>query len=354
MYGGVVDVYFKVAALHAIGCEIHLHCFVTDDRLPSPELKAVAKAVHFYRVSRNPFLAFSRLPFSVASRNHPQLEKNIAAVDAPILFDGLKTAMLASRNRFSDRKRILRLHNIEQDYFAGVAQSETSFVKRLLFSLESWKYKRFEPVISRFDRVASLSKHEDAHVNAMFGNSEYVPVFHGNKQVAPLEGFGQYALYHGDLRTSDNVRSALFLASVFADIPDVELVIASGTRNPELDRALSAARNVRFVAFSNFEELQEMFGRAHINISWSFQQSGTKLKLVNALFNGRHSIINANITDDQILSGLCTLAHDRGNLREAVVNHMMRPYDDHQRRSEVLSSHLDDKANALRLVNLFR
>ena len=327
-----------------------MHCFADGD-VPA-QLQAVTQAVYFYRPSKSPMLLFSRLPFSVASRNRAKLLQNLQKIDAPILFEGLKTTFVVNQNALPNRPKILRLHNIEQDYFAGIAKSENSWLRKFLFGLESRKYKRYEGILSRFDRVATLSLVEHGQMQKRFGNSVYVPVFHGNQTVKNLGGLGQNVLYHGDLGTADNIKSALFLIESFREMPDIELVIASGTRNAEVDKAVSATPNARFEAFDTFEQLQDLFDRAHINISWSFQRSGTKLKVINALFNGRHSVINENITDDENLVGLCHVAKTKGELKSQITRLMNVAYDDVKIRSAVLARHFDDVQNAKSIAAL--
>ena len=39
-YGGVIDVFYKVKALHDIGVKVHLHCF-TYGRQSQDEVKAI-------------------------------------------------------------------------------------------------------------------------------------------------------------------------------------------------------------------------------------------------------------------------------------------------------------------------
>lgn len=41
-YGGIIDVYYKIKALHQCGVKIILHCFEYE-RAHSPELEAIAK-----------------------------------------------------------------------------------------------------------------------------------------------------------------------------------------------------------------------------------------------------------------------------------------------------------------------
>ena len=47
-YGGVIDIYYKVKALHECGVKIILHCFEYE-RPHAAELEAICEEVHYYR-----------------------------------------------------------------------------------------------------------------------------------------------------------------------------------------------------------------------------------------------------------------------------------------------------------------
>ncbi|MBC8644142.1 hypothetical protein H9W95_09150 [Flavobacterium lindanitolerans] len=128
-----------------------------------------------------------------------------------------------------NRVKVIRLHNLEQDYFKGIALSENNLIKKALYFLESKKYESYEKKLQHFDKVLALSRFENDYVNSKFHNSSYIPVFHGNEKVEIIEGFGKYAFYHGDLRTSDNRKVVKYLIEVFKNL-DYKLVIASGSK----------------------------------------------------------------------------------------------------------------------------
>ncbi|AWI27012.1 hypothetical protein HYN49_14475 [Flavobacterium pallidum] len=353
-FGGVIDVFFKIRALHKLGYKIYLHAYAEKIPESCPELEAITGHVFYYRFSSNPLLFFSRMPFSVASRNDAALYKNLKSVEAPILFESLKTTYLVKKGKLDGFTKILRLHNIEQDYFKGISKTEKSILKKIAFWFEYRKYKMYEQTISSFDKVLALSIFEEQYITEKFGNASYVPVFHGNDTVRDLSGKGTFALYHGDLNTADNRESVRFLANVFKDIPDFKLVIASGSGEDYVNKIIAGQSNAEYVRLKDFPHLKSLMADAHINICWSFQQSGTKLKAVNALFNGRFCIINDNITDDPNVSSLCITTNNKEQLIETVNLLKDQPFEDFERREYLLKSCLDDGANALLIDKILR
>lgn len=350
VYGGVVDVFYKIKALHELGTEIYLHCFVSKIPTEFPELEAITKKVFFYSASKNPLLFVSKIPFSVLSRDNKKLLKNLEEVRAPILFEGLKTTFLVAKNQLPDHIKILRLHNIEQDYFRGISRSETSFLRKTGYFFEGIKYKNYENTITKFDKVMALSHFENDYINQKFKNSVYIPVFHGNNEVLPLAGIGDFAFYHGDLHTADNKEVVRFLVSVFKEIPDYKLKIASGSNEKFVKKLIAGIHNIEFIKLRDFSHLQVLLQKAHITISWSFQKSGTKLKLINSLFNSRYSIINENIIDDKVVSDLCIQVTDREQLIAKIKELKNSSFTDYSKRNAVLKVYMNDSINA-RLIN---
>lgn len=352
IYGGVIDVYYKIKALHEIGMEIYLHCFV--DKIPNefPELEAITKKVFFYKASKNPLLLFSRIPFSVICRNDKKLIQNLEQVLAPILFESLKTTYLVHKNHLQNHPKILRLHNIEQHYFEGISRSETSYFHKFLFYLESKKYENFEKITPKFDNVIALSYFEMEYVNRKFGNSVYVPVFHGNEMTNRLSSFGKYALYHGDLRMSDNKRAVAFLINVFQKIPDYSFIIASNSGADFVKSKIISSSNISFVSIENEHHLVDLLENAHINVMLSFQQSGTKLKLINSLYKSRFCIINKNIVDDEMVRNCCEMAETEAEFIVTVNRLKSQPYLDFEKRKSVLVPILNDAANAKLIATL--
>lgn len=352
VYGGIIDVFYKIKALHELGIKIYLHCFVSKIPDDFSELEAITEKVYFYNSTASPLLFFSKIPFSVISRNNKKLQENLDKINAPILFEGLKTTYLVSKNKLQNHIKLLRLHNIEQNYFGGISKSETSFPHKVMFYFESRKYQNYESVIKKFNKVIALSHFENDYVNQKFKNSIYVPVFHGNILTNKLSQFGKYAFYHGDLRMSDNKRAVVFLIKVFQKIPDYTLIIASGCGADFVKNRISSVSNISFVSIENQTHLDRLLEEAHINVMLSFQKSGTKLKLVNSLYKSRFCIINANIVDDENIRNLCEMAETETEFIWKVNRLKNLPYLDFEKRKLVLNRIFNDSVNAELIDNL--
>ncbi len=350
-YGGVIDVFYKLQRLHALGFDIYLHCFYDERNIVSDALKAITKAVYLYKKNRNPWFFFSSIPFGIESRFHKSLVQNIVAVEAPILFEGLQTTMLLHKMS-SNSKKYLRLHNLESNFYTGMYRSETNWIKKIMYYFEIGKYKQYEKQLHHFDHVFTLSVYENSIVSAWTDKVTYVPVFHGNEKVKTLSAQGDYALYHGDLRLPDNKKAVSFLIELFQGIPDYTLLIASSNGKDFVESLIQKAENIQFVTITSEPHLDSLLENAHINVLLSFQKSGTKLKLINSLFKSRFCLINENMVDDENILQLCETASTADGFISKIKELATKPYTENERRGALLSEVLNDKENAEKIASL--
>ncbi len=349
VYGGVIDVFYKLKALHKIGVEINLHCFVDEIPADTAALQSITESCHFYKRNNSIFNLFSKKPYSVASRSHKMLAQNLKNDNFDILFEGLQSTSVIRARCFKDRSLYLRLHNLENNYYKGLVKTETSIFKKILYFIESYKYERYLKNLAEFCCVFTLSSFETDAVNDLYNNAEYIPVFHGNDRIADTSDFGQYAFYNGDLRISDNKKAADFLIDVFQSVDNYPLIIASSLENETLIKRCEQLKNVQYIVIKNHEHLISLSQDAHINVMLSFQQSGTKLKAVNALFQSRHCIINSNMLDDKKLRSLCEVAETKEEFITAIETLKSKPFREHEQRKLILNEVLEDAENAEKL-----
>jgi hypothetical protein len=351
-YGGVIDVFYKIKALHSLGFTIYLHCFHDERNSVSDDLKTITQEVFLYKKNRNPFFFLSGIPFAVASRFQKKMIKNIESIDAPIFFDGLQTTMLIQKTNLKNKK-YLRLHNLESNFFAGMTNSETNWLKKALYYFEGKKYQEYQKKIVQFDHVFPLSRFENELVKSITKATTYIPVFHGNENLKPLSEFGNYAFYHGDLRLPDNKKVAQFLIEIFKKIPNYKFLIASSAGKDFIENKIKFSSNIEFVTIENEAHLDRLLENAHINVMLSFQQSGTKLKVVNSLFKSRHCLINRNMIDDERILQLCEIATTKEEFVLKIQELTGKAFSDFNRREEVLFEVFDNLKNAQKMLKLF-
>lgn len=352
-YGGVIDVYFKIKALHEEGIKVHLHCF-DYGRGPSAELNKICESVNYYQRKTSGILLLTKLPYIVSTRSSDELVNNLGKDEYPILFEGLHCCSHLSDPRLEGRIKIVRMHNIEQDYYAGLAKVERSFFKRWYFNNESKKLKRFENVLSRASHILAISPADAEKLGKKYKNVSNVMAFHPDEQVSIKEGTGTFALYHGNLSIGENNEAALFLVSEVFNEGDVPLVIAGNNPSEELVKAVAGNKHVELKSNIPTREIYQLIRDAQVNILPTFQATGIKLKLLAALYNGRYCIVNTPMVVGTGLEPLCLVKDTSSEMKMELQRVFKLPFDqqEKQKREKMLSGNFSNRANVKKITAL--
>jgi hypothetical protein len=352
-YGGVIDVYYKVKALAELGVRVHLHCFHYG-RTKAKELEGMCHRVYYYPRKLGKLQLFSSLPYVVVSRRSELLMERLLKDEHPILFEGLHCCHNLGDPRLHGRRRLVRAHNVEHDYYAALAKAAASTFRRTYFINEARKLQRFEPVLSEADRILAISPKDQRYFDAHFHNVEHVPAFHACERVEVPDGLGQFALYHGALGVPENDQAALFLVDrVFRDM-DVKLVIAGSDASPELRRTVARSPNVELRGNIDTQEIHRLVREAQVNVLPTFQSTGIKLKLLLCLFTGRHVVCNSPMVEGTGLEGLCHVHDDPEAMRMSILACMGKPANGHslEKRVALLEERFSNQRNAQRIMEL--
>ncbi len=354
-YGGVIDVYYKVHALARIGVRVHLHCFEYG-RGHAAQLEDICESVHYYPRHTGKHQLLNSLPYVAISRRSDELVDNLCRDGHPILFEGLHSCYHLGDPRLAGRRRLVRTHNVEHDYYEALALAERSTFKRTYFQQEARKLRKFEPVLAEADAILAISPKDQRYFAAHFRNVHHIPAFHPNAKVAPPSGLGAYCLYHGALGVPENDRAALFLVEeVFRGLP-VPLVIAGRGASPELRSAVAGANNVKLRENIPTAEITALVQGAQVNVLPTFQATGIKLKLLLCLFRGRHVVCNTPMVQDTGLEALCRVHDDTGTMRLSIQACMGQPVGGAalEQRVAVLEERFCNTANARKIMALLR
>ncbi len=321
-YGGVIDVFYKIKALHQQGVKIHLHCFEYH-RPPAPELETYCEKVHYYPRKISSRLLFHKLPYIVISRQSEELVLQLQKNTWPVLIEGLHGTWLLNDRYWPNRKIIVRTHNIEHEYYQQLAKAEKNLFKKYYFLNESTKLEAYEPILANGSGIAAITEKEREYFNKFHHSVKTIPGFHGQQQVNAKAGNGSYVLYHGNLSIAENNKAALFLVELLGD-KGVQLVIAGGSPRKELKEACRHFSNITMVANPTEAEMMKLIINAHIHLLITHQNSGLKLKLLYALFNGRHCMVNRAMVEGTGLEDMVEIVEtdDRSALLEKVKEKM--------------------------------
>ncbi len=307
-YGGVVDVYYKIKAFKEIGIDVHLHCFEYG-RGKQEHLESICKSVHYYRRDENKLNFLKKQPFIVASRANAMLLEQLKKDNFPIIIEGLHNCWLIEAFKPSDRLIYVRTHNVEHDYYNGLAKVERNLAKKQYYKWEASKLEKYEDVLAKADGLFSISKNDYNYFQNKYQNAHLVPAFHSGIETTSKTGKGNYALYHGNMAVGENIEAATYLIEkVFAELP-YDLIIAGS--NPPQELILLAEKYANISIHSNISvsQLEDLIKNAHINVLPTFQPTGIKLKLLSALYKGRYCLANTEMIDNTGLESICHIAN---------------------------------------------
>jgi len=352
-YGGVFDLFYKIKALHGAGVKIHLHCFESG-RGEQPVLNEYCVEVYYYSRHEGHKGFSHKLPYIVCSRSNRELPERLLQDEYPILLEGVHCTYLLNDDRFADRKIVLRLHNVEYLYYQQLCQAEKALWKKLYYKHESSLLRQYEQRIARKVKILAVSEKDCEQYKQEFGATDIttLPVFLPFEEVTSREGTGCFCLYHGNLSVAENERAVIWLLkNVFSDL-EIPLIISGKNPSARLERLIPQYPHACLIPNPSEEELQDLIAKAQVHVLPSFNCTGVKLKLLNALFNGRHCIVNKGAVDGVGLESVCHLAHCTDSIREAVVELYETPFTGEAlaARKQILSGLYDKEANLQQLM----
>lgn len=353
-YGGAIDVFYKLKNLSEAGVELYLHCPLYGGRKPSPELEELCAKVWYYDRIKGVKAISPSLPYMMYSRRHKDMLKNLQAIDAPILFEGVSTTFYLRHPSLSRRFKILRNQNIEQDYFSQLAQRETHIFRKVYYQIESILLKRYEDMLHSADAFFTVAQHDHQFFKEKYPEAihEYIPSFQPYNEVVSEPGNGAFCLYHGNLGLAENKEAAEYLLNTV--VPQVQMPFIIAGRNPPAELLTTAARHqhCKIIANPSMQEMEQLIKQAHIHVLPTFQNTGLKLKLLHALFNGRHVLVNQDMVHGTGLSEACIVAEDSKDFVQKIISLAEQPFSQQeiQRRKSILGEHYNNQKNALRII----
>lgn len=355
-YGGVIDVFYKVKALHDRGVKIHLHCIEYPGRGRAEELKQYCEEVLYYPRKTGFVSALSMKPYIVSSRRSKEMLENLLKDDYPILFEGLHSCYYLSDARLKDRVKIYRESNIEHKYYYNLYKVCNNLFNRMYYLGASCKLRAYQKVLKHATMMLCVSKKDTAYLQEHFPNNKvfYMPSFHPNNTMECLNGKGEYALYHGNIEVPENSHAAAYLINeVFNDI-DIPLIIAGMNPPERIKKMITGKKNISIICNPDDDKMFELIREAHVNILVTFQATGLKLKLLNVLYQGRFCLVNDMMLNGTGLDDLCIIGNDTAALKTELRRLFKTEFSDKEAesREDTLAKLYSNAKNAEKLVEL--
>lgn len=344
-YGGVVDIFYRIKALHSLGYKITLHCFEYGRGRPDILNEFTDKVIYYPR-KKSVVDLFKSTPFIVESRKSKELLKNLLIDDAPIFFEGIHSCFHLDSPKLRNRVKIVRCHNIEQDYYRGLAEKNKGW-KRWFFNLEAKKLERYEPILKYATSILAVQDFDLKHFEQfcsetyMLRSSINLP---NNSKFSTTE---KYGLYHGNLSVIENEEAALWLLeNVFINLPNNSFKICGKDPSERLIKACNNS-NIELIPNPSEAEMDELINKARLHVLHTNQPTGLKLKVLNVLMSSGKIILNENMIVGTPFYPFCILNESPSEFIDSIKREMCESLDEvkFKERSDWVQENLDIRKN---------
>jgi hypothetical protein len=294
------------------------------------------------------------MPLIVNSRVNEALITNLQKDDYPILLEGIHCSYYLNNGLLNNRKIVVRLFNTEFEYYKQLAKLETNLFKKIYYLHESRLLKKYEKTIAHKATFLALSKQDTLVYQQVFKtpNIHYLPPFLPYTLAVGKEGKGCFCLYHGNLAINENEKAAIWLLENVFNKITIPFVIAGRNPSKKLEQQAHKYQHTCLVANPSDKEMLDIIGKAHVHVLPSFNNTGIKLKLLNAFFNGRHCLVNKAGAAGSGLENYCHIADDAATFQQKIEVLYALPFTEQEieQRQGLLQTIYNNEANARQLM----
>jgi glycosyltransferase involved in cell wall biosynthesis len=282
------------------------------------------------------------------------LINNLRKDDFPVLLEGIHCSFFLYTGQLANRKVILRLHNVEYKYYGKLAKSTKNIIRKLFFSRESLLLKKYEKNIANKAMVITVSEQDKEAYQQDLGAKDIklLPVFHPFSEVKSISGSGTFCLYHGNLSVPENEKAVVWLMKNVFNSLSIPFVIAGKNPSKYLINYEHRNDNYCVVANPSEKEMDDLIRKAQLHVLPSFNNTGIKIKVLHAVYNGRFVITNKAAVEGTGLEALSVIAEEPEGFKEQISElfHATFTEADIEKRKEILEGKFNNQANARQLM----
>lgn len=317
-YGGVIDVFQRLVYWKKLGYKIILHCYEYGRGI-SEELEKYCEKVYYYKRKKRILDVFSALPFIVKTRINQQMIERLKQDKFPIWIEGLHCAWLLNEADLSQRKKIVRIHNIEHHYYEGLAK-HSSFIKKNHYLIEAKKLKKFESILAKATALYTIQNTDYHYYKKINNHTFYLPPLPQNFSISNLSEPNKtedYLLFQGSLNVEENQNSAIWLIqNVFKYYPKQSKI--AGKSIPRNIKNLCEKFDIEYIENPSDNEMQKLMNETKIHILYTNQSTGLKLKLINILSSNGEIIANDKMLEGSDWAAYCHIANSPNEFRNKI------------------------------------
>ena len=355
-YGGAIDMLNRIKWLKKAGIGIHLHYYSYNERGAAEELNEYCETINVYERKTGHTSVSMRLPYIISSRINESLIENLKKDDHPILLEGIHCTGILPAMDLTRRKVVVRMHNEESVYYKELARSEQNLFKKIFFLNESRLLKKYNYRLPQDCVYACISQTDARILKEEFHllNSVFVPAFTGWQSVCGEEGIGNLCLYHGNLSVPENEEAAIWLLRrVFPKIK-MPLVIAGKKPSRRLAKLAHLCQHTCLIPDPSEKQMDDLVRKAHIHVLPCFNRNvtGIRLKLLHALFEGRHCVTNEAMVEGTGLESACHIGNSADAFASIIMQLYRHPFtvEEINLRKHLLCATYNNEENARQLI----
>ena len=355
-YGGAIDMMNRIKMFHKLGIRIHLHYFSYNDRGNPNELNQFCETINVYKRDCVPSSLSLKTPFIVSSRINEQLIERLQQDDYPVLLEGIHCTGILPRLNLRTRKIIVRMHNEESIYYKELAMAEHSLFKKIFFYNESRLLKKYTHHLPHDCIYACISENDIQLLQHDYklDKVKFLPAFPSWQKVNAQEGQGCICLYHGNLSVIENEKAALWLLCEVFTKARVPFVIAGKKPSKRLQKLAGLCQHTCLVADPAESEMNDLVHKAQIHVLPCFNKkvTGIRLKLLHALFEGRHCVVNQQMVEGTGLEDACHIGSTANAFASIITQLYHQPFTREEiiLRKQLLGSTYDNEKNTRQLI----
>ncbi len=323
-YGGAKDIWAQISLLLSVGWRVDLVATYLNKKRRETFSASRKENLfgHAFLLPRLPLARclFSVLPYDMVSRRigDDDLARISEALGSKsydvIIVEGLQSILTfeSLRPHLRYKKAVLRVQNIESDYYKNQYHSEPNPVKAFYYRIESEKYNQFCKkyfFAGTYDAIFNISTSEMGHpIFKGMKEQHFVPPFVDLQVERPvIAGRKNRFLYVGNLNLPDNrlalKQSHKYLKNLTGGA-DIEYLVCGKCESSSGLGLLQRDASVTFAFNASSDELKRAYDSSKIFVNFSANAAGVKLKLLDALSHGLPVLSNRNGCAGSGLEGL--------------------------------------------------
>lgn len=350
-YGGAIDMFYRIRALHQLGIELTLHVFEYG-RGKQVELEKYGKVI-YYKRKKGLVQNLSMRPFIVQSRKNKALLENLLKDNDPILFEGIHTTWYLEDDRIADRLTMVRMHNLEHEYYKGLKKN-AGWWKKLFFRMEAYKLDQYQANLKRAKYLLAI-KETDAEALKLYNENVVILPASIPELKGKFATVGRYALFHGNLSVPENDKGAKWIIETLDSVLDqhFELIIAGKKPSKRL-KAQCEKAGVKLIANPSDSALDKLIREAQLHVLYSPVSSGIKLKLLACLHSPGQILLNDKMLGSKSLEKFCTVANTPKEFKMHFLGLKNDPLTEEEfnKRAKYLNDNFSNLRNCERILKI--